>query len=73
MPTHELAMKRWRVSNCPPMNRRVVHADAAFGEQLLDLPVRKWIREVPANRGQNDFLGKVAAAGLHRYDSFLGD
>ena len=24
--------------------------------QLLDLSVGKWIREVPANRSQNDFL-----------------
>ena len=65
MSTHKLAVKRGRIPNCPSMYCRVVNIDAPLGEQLLDLPVRKWIREVPANRGQNDFLGKVAAAGVH--------
>ncbi len=55
------------------MNCRVVNIDALLGEQLLDLSVRKWIHVVPANRGQNDILGKLTSAGLHRYDSFLGD
>jgi hypothetical protein len=40
----------------PPIHRHVVHGDAAFGQQLLYIPLREAVAQVPADR-DTDHLG----------------
>ena len=44
----------------PPVDRDVVDVDAPFGQQLLRIPIRQPVAQVPADR-QRDHLGTATA------------
>ncbi len=46
----------------PPVHRHVIDLDAAFGQELFDVPVGQAEPQVPADRQRDDF-GREAVPG----------
>ena len=51
----------------PPVHRHVVHLDAAFGEQLLDVAVGQPEPEVPADSQRDDFRREAEPGELRTW------
>jgi hypothetical protein len=43
----------------PPVDPHVIHLDAAFGQQILDIAVEQAVAPVPAHR-ERDYLAREA-------------
>ena len=50
----------------PPVDGHVINADAAFAEQLLDVPVREAVSQVPAHRDGNHLTREPEAGECGR-------
>jgi hypothetical protein len=57
--------KQWGESLHPPVHRDVVDLDAALGQQLFDVAIRKAVAEVPADRDR-DHLVRESEPGERR-------
>ena len=49
----------------PPVHRDVINVDAALGQQLLEIPIRQAVAQVPADR-QRDHLRRETEPGKRR-------